>query len=333
MLQRKHTRIAKAVVGKLFDWLGAVQTVQGVPETAAAIWTWGARGAVIVTAVYVWLADLPWPVRVPAALGVFGLGGFLVLVATAIYISVAQARLPVRTESKSSALPDLEVAIGGVASGLASLPKPGAPLGPRQIATWATVVNRRRKVSLGFALRNPETGMTARLAQELDLTLYGSDSPTAGLPFKYIFEPLLMGPGEERQGNLIFMLHDLSHGPQPFTVLTITDSLSGESHDIDLTRVTPLPAASARHGTVRHLQGKSLRLAGDEQKEAGGSNLEDLPFCCRLQRSSAHRRAVGLGHSHPCSLSPGRDTASISDRACPELESCCPWHARIVARM
>lgn len=75
---------------RLFDWLGDISTVQGLPEQAAAAWKWGKGVAAVLAVLYAWFGGLRWEIQIPLALFVF----LAVLVSTKMALEFyAQRRL------------------------------------------------------------------------------------------------------------------------------------------------------------------------------------------------------------------------------------------------
>jgi hypothetical protein len=83
----------RKVIRRLLDWLGDVDTVQGLPAQAATLWKWFRRVVVPVLAiVYAWFGGLRWELQVPLVLSTMLI--VLVLVRMAIDIYAAHRTAP-----------------------------------------------------------------------------------------------------------------------------------------------------------------------------------------------------------------------------------------------
>jgi hypothetical protein len=225
---------------RILDWVDKVQTAEGVLAWFGwRTWFVAAASSIVVGAV-AWLTHQSLPAIIIYALSAFAVVGIL-------FIVIIELLDHFKTRLAHDSPPDLEITVGDFVTGLAWVPVPQLPPNPPMAAAvWVTIINRKKTVSLRFAVRDPETGETLRAAGLLTIRSYSHGPQYPGI--KFIDDPEILPAPTERHGNVKFYWPSQHGGAMKdhesffnkYREMMITDSIAGKTYTIDLTKTTPI---------------------------------------------------------------------------------------------
>jgi hypothetical protein len=143
--------------------------------------------------------------------------------------------------------PPLEITIKGIAVSQAFPPRPNEkPL--MTASAWVEIVNRVGTVSLRFSLTNPQTKETLMAAPLSATSVNERQLPVGPYPswlmIKHFDQPIVIQGPNDVSGNLHFYWpsradgrdHDIAN---VFPTMVITDTISGRTYTVDMTKDTP----------------------------------------------------------------------------------------------